>query len=720
MKKRTTLILMLGCLCILFSCQKASQFDTEPQVQFAMQQIERAKAPGGENQNFTAVEFLLDSINLEDQAYKIALNGNTLEVTGGDINGMMYGGLEAAEQITMNGKVMPTEGKPYIKRRGIKMNIPLDARTPSYDDTGDAAQQNYITMWDWDFWKEYLDQLAIDRYNVLTLWNPHPFPSMIRLEEYPEVALNDVCVTTLKPVGIENEWAEPQMVSSNVMENLKVVKTISIDGKIAFWQKVMQYAHDRGIDIYYFTWNLCPNSVAKPVAPFYRTYNQPLWEEEPGKYGITNQMDNPLNVTYYQASMKKFLETYPLVKGIGVTAGEHMLDSAGIYTREQWIWEAYGKPIVEVMAEQPDRKIEFIHRVWNTDMDKIMKYWKDFPGSFTGSFKYAKGRLYSTATPPFAVNHIEKMKNYNLQSWWNLRNDDIFVHRWGNPDYVRDFVKYFDLDYTAGFYMGSDGYVWGREFNSKDPSQAGKLELEKHWYKFMLWGRLSYNTELDSSFFIRKLALRYPETDAQKLYDAWKVSSQIIPEVNCYHWNDWDYQWAVEACIDTRNGYHDINRFIENPTLMKSGMLSPKDYAAVAAKGNTPEGISPYQVSADLRSYAEESLAIVAGMQKDSNSSELKAVLDDISSMAHLGNYYAAKIEGAVELALYKETGNSKSKENAVVQTEKALEYWKQYAAIQDKNYKPQMLARTGNFDVNEIMVEVEKDINKAKSAKPN
>ena len=713
-------LLILTAIAVLCSCSQRRVFlydETVPQLEFAVNEIQKAENDNVEPSGITC-QFKIEKDICLPGGFHIQVGNGTVLIQSVDVNGLMYGGLEVAEQLTMNGKVSPTEGKPYIKRRGIKMNIPLDARTPSYDDTGDAAQQNIADMWDWDFWQQYLDQLARDRYNVLTLWNPHPFPSMIKLDDYPEVALDDVCVTTLKPVGIENEWAEPQMVSSNVLENLKVVKTITIDEKIAFWQKVMQYAHDRGIDIYFFTWNLCPNGAAKPVSPFYRTYKQPLWDEEPGKYGITNQMDNSLNVTYYQASMKKFLETYPLIKGIGVTAGEHMIDSAGVYTREQWIWEAYGKPIVDFMQENPERKIDFIHRVWNTDMDKIMKYWGDYPGSFDASFKYAKARLYSTPTPPFAANHIERMKHYGLKSWWNLRNDDIFVHRWGNPDYVRDFINFFDSESTAGFYMGSDGYVWGREFNSKEPSQSGILEIEKHWYRFMLWGRLAYNTQLDSAFFIKKLALRYPETDAEKLYDAWKTSSNIIPKVNCFHWNDWDHQWAVEACIDTRNGFHDINRFIENPTMQQSGLLSPKDYAKVVAKGTMPEDISPYQVAAELRSYTASTLEAVSNLQKESNSAELRVLLDDMRSMSFLGNYYAAKIEGATELALFKETKNVKYKEKAVSLLTEALEHWKQYAAVQDKNYKPQMLARTGNFDVNEIMVDVEKDISKTQSAK--
>ncbi|GAI80679.1 unnamed protein product, partial [marine sediment metagenome] len=48
----------------------------------------------------------------------------------------------------------------------------------------------------------------------------------------------------------------------------------------------------------------------------------------------------------------------------------------------------------------------------------------------------------------------------------NLRNDDIFVLRWGDADYVREFLQNVPRDlmrFEAGFYMGPDGYVFGRE-----------------------------------------------------------------------------------------------------------------------------------------------------------------------------------------------------------------------------------------------------------------
>ena len=655
----------------------------------------------------------------DEGGYDIQVDRGNVRIQGKDENDLMYGALEVAEQLDIYQKVIDTRHIPYLKKRGIKMNIPLDARTPSYDDTGDAAQQNIKHMWDWSFWQEYLDALAINRFNVLTLWNPHPFPSMVKLEKYPEVALDDICMTTLKPIGVENEWAEPQMVSSNVIENLDTIKKITIDEKIAFWQRVMDYAADRGIEIYFFTWNLCANAAANPVPPNYRTYEQPLWDEEPGKYGITNQMNNPINVDYYRESVKTFLNTYPRIKGIGVTAGEHMLDEAGGYTREQWIWEAYGQGILEAQKEDPRREVRFIHRVWNTDMDKIMKYWQEYPGLFEASFKYARARLYSTPTPDFAQGHIENMQQYGLKSWWNLRNDDIFVHRWGNPDYVRDFINYLEMDHTAGFYMGSDGYVWGRDFNSKDPEFAGDLEMHKHWYKFMLWGRLAYNNTLDSNFFIHKIEERYPETDAEKLYQGWKVASEIIPTVNRFHWNNWDYQWSVEACIDARIGFHDVLRFMTNPTLPEGDILNPVDYAKSQSDGKKSGHILPQDVISDIREAAAQTQEIVAELRKAGNSLELSVLLDDLQSMSFLGQYYADKIEAAVELALFRERKDSQHQNLAVALLERCVDHWKEYASIIDKNYRPQMLARTKNFDVHEILKEVEKDVSKAKEFVP-
>jgi hypothetical protein len=140
----------------------------------------------------------------------------------------------------LDGTVTNAAGKPFLERRGIKFNIPLDARTPSYDDSGDAAQKNIAETWNWEFWEEF-----------------------------------------------------------------------------------------------------------------------------------THQIDNPITVDYHRQAVKTFLLTYPDIKGIGVTAGEHMPHSWEGVNREEWLWNTFGEGILDAKREQPERKVDFIHRVWHSDMDQI-------------------------------------------------------------------------------------------------------------------------------------------------------------------------------------------------------------------------------------------------------------------------------------------------------------------------------------------------------------
>ena len=59
-------------------------------------------------------------------------------MTGADAVGAMYGGIDVAEAIrlgTLTGLAGGTH-QPFIVRHGIKFNIPLDVRTPSYSYAG--------------------------------------------------------------------------------------------------------------------------------------------------------------------------------------------------------------------------------------------------------------------------------------------------------------------------------------------------------------------------------------------------------------------------------------------------------------------------------------------------------------------------------------------------------------------------------------------------------
>ena len=79
-----------------------------------------------------------------------------VRVTGGDLRGLMYGLIEASEQIRATGKLKATSGKPATAVRGVRMTL------RAYDLT-----QSWFTSD--DHWRDYFQMLARSRLNRLTL-----------------------------------------------------------------------------------------------------------------------------------------------------------------------------------------------------------------------------------------------------------------------------------------------------------------------------------------------------------------------------------------------------------------------------------------------------------------------------------------------------------------------------------------------------------------------
>ena len=94
----------------------------------------------------------------------------------------------------------------------------------------------------------------------------------------------------------------------------------------------------------------------------------------------------------------------------------------------------------------------------------------------------------------------------------------------------------------------------------------------------------------------------------------------------------------------------------------------------------------------------------------------MKFTLHDIKTMAWLGKYYSLKISGATNLALFRETGDEKYKDEALAQLNQALIAWENYtdAALQ-QNINPLWTNRVGYVDWRQITEWVKQDIEIAK-----
>lgn len=645
------------------------------------------------------------SASPQSYALRIKATGTqrTFAVLGADAVGAMYGGLDLAEAVRLGTLAELKDGDhtPFIARRGLKFNIPLDARTPSYSDAGDSAQQNIPEMWSLEFWREFLDEMARDRFNVLTLWNLHPFPSLVKVPEYPEVALADVKRTTVK-FDSTYSLSGADMVRPAHLANLETLQKMTIEEKIQFWRAVMQHAHDRGIEVYLFTWNIF------------------VWGAD-GKHGITVKQDNPITIDYFRKSVRETVLTYPLLAGFGITAGENMQNLKGDLSNEKWLWKTYGEGIRDAQKLQPGRSVRLIHRFHQTSFKEIMAEWKDYPGPFDLSYKYSVAHMYSSPMPPFAQRTLEELPTH-LRTWMTVRNDDIYSFRWGDPDYARAYIRGLPgPDKLAGYYMGPDGYIWGREFLSTEPEAPRQLVLQKQWYSFMLWGRLSYDPALPDALFERVLAQRFPQVQSAKLFAASSIASRIIPQVTRFFWGDIDLKWFPEACLShpRHKGFYTVKHFMEGETMPGSGILNIRVYRERLLNHEPMNGVTPLYVAATLQGYATETLRLVSEIRpSQSTDKELRLTLGDLEAMAHLGNYYAEKILGATDLSLFENSRQATPQKSAINHLEAALGHWKKYASVATSQYKPQLLTRVGYVDLNALTAKVAQDIEIALKAK--
>ncbi len=283
------------------------------------------------------------SEDIESEGFSIRVttkdDGATYWVIGADAAGLMYGGLELAEVARIGGleSVEDLDQNAYMAMRGTKFNIPLDVRTPTYTEPCDAAQKNMPEMWNLDFWKEYIDNLARHRYNFVSLWSLQPFPSMVKTPGYEDVALDDVRRSTI-------EWKEYYngtgvgFDAPEIVDNYETLKEMPIEEKIDFWRQVMHYAKGRNVVFYVGTWNIFVNGTD-------------------GKHGITDSIKNPTTRDYFRKSVKQMLLTYPDLGGVGLTTGENMR-GAKFDEKEDWAFETYGQGVLDAAAEMPDRKIQ--------------------------------------------------------------------------------------------------------------------------------------------------------------------------------------------------------------------------------------------------------------------------------------------------------------------------------------------------------------------------
>ena len=652
---------LIAVLCVSFKAESFVKIKTNsPQASYIAQKLADEFLQNKNPANAAwEVSFVLDSLALGPEDYRISKQKNTVVVQGGGKRGLIYGGQEVLSQVHSGAAlpdVQPREGKAGQAFRAIKFNLPWF----SYRD-GPALQQHTETCKKVEFWEKFLDMMSENRFNALTLWNLHPFPYMIQSRNFPEA----------------------RMFSDAEMKEWRNLYT-----------QIFEMAHERGIETYIVNWNIyAPDALLKK-------HNLTTTDDKNTPLGDAEL--SPVVQRYNKESLTQVIDEYPKLTGFGFSLGEKM----GKMTpaeREQWALDTY----VEAMKEA-SRKIKLIHRVpfsgntrsegsTSADMEVVTRRGIESIDAaqepilvevkFNWSHAHSTPKLIKTHGGPLHDKYWNPApENYKIV--WMARNEDFFCLRWGQPDFIRQHIAQNDHDYTAGYFLGSECYIPALDYFSKLGGVKWEYAFERQWYYYMLWGRLLYDSNTSDAIFEKEFTKRYGK-NGPNLFRAYNAVSKVPLQLISSFDIGWDYTMYAEG-FTTLLGpggtrLISVEDLIKHPPL-DPAYMSAEEYVRIQAIDKNR--ITPLQLADRLEAECRQGLAEVKSIATKGDNTLLYEVTD-VRAWANLGLYFAEKLRAAVALQTARVTNDSAKRKEAAAHLEKAIGHWKRLISVTEPVYKP-------------------------------
>ncbi len=589
---------------------------------------------------------------VHQEGFNIENLGTRLVISAIDEAGAMYGALDVAEQIKMGlswEKIASKTVNPRFSVRAVKFNLPWSPYR-----NGEAMDRNVDVCRDLGFWKKFIDQMAENRFNLLSLWNVHPFSFMVKPANFPGA----------------NDFSEKEMAE---WKN--------------FWTSLFRMCRQRGIEPFIVNWNIA-------VSPeFARNYH------------VHERNDTSEIVKRYTREVvTQVINEYPDLAGIGVTLADWMKNMTP-KSREDWIEQT----VVEGI-KNADHPVKLLHRSVLTaspsEMRRVIDN-ADLPDTTLVSIKFNWSHGHST--PHLALTHDSNTGKIDEGYWsptpenfrieWMVRNEDFFILRWGEPDFIRQHIALNDAPWVNGYFVGSEGYIPARDL-SHLPGEHRNWDyaFEKQWLFYMLWGRLLYHPGTPDVVFEGAFDRRYGNHSGKDLLTAWKAASQMPLKLASFYRATWDYTLYSEGFLapfssgglhDTVSSFISIDELIDHPTL-DPDYLSIPDFIRLVREGKEidPQKVTPPELANTLVDNFQTVTAIVEKLRPGA-SPGLDCELDDLQTWAYLSLYFADKLKAGVALHTYHMTGEKAEQQDALRLLRKCLETWKKLSRITAAHYRP-------------------------------
>ena len=658
-------ILLLVCI-LTFGCYTSFTFSQHITIAYNTNSPQLVYAAGKLNQELikhtrsspgsnipSRVKFSIDK-SLGSEAFSIKTNAQQITITGGDETGVMYGSLAIAEDIR-NGvalkKIRVRSEKPKLPFRAIKFDMPWDTYRHSY-----ALDLHSETCKDINYWKAFLDMMAENRLNVLSLWNLHPYVYMIKPKNFPEAS----------------PWNDAEL---KQWQNL--------------FHAIFKMARERGIDSYVIPFNIF-------VSPeFAKAHNVAIDNLE--HHFFVNGDTSEIVKRYTRECVSQLLQEYPDLSGMGITLGEGM-GGMTPQQREDWMKAT----IIEGMR-QAGRKSKLIHRIpfssttgslgvtsieterltrkgieQEAAMDFIEQpVWGDLKFNWSHAHSTTKlikvhgGKLWGAYFDPVP-------EDYKIT--WTARNEDFFCLRWGVPSFVRSHINQNTPPYVGGYFIGSETYIPAKDyFTNPNIKVDWKYAFERQWLFYKIWGRLLYNPSTSDEVFDAEFKRRYGK-DGNNLLEAYSLSGKTPLRLASSFDFTWDFSLYSEGFMALDNAvkrvdYISIDRLISQPPIDTDYVSIPDYVKATLENRSFSKKITPLILATMLEQDCNKALTLVKNINT-ANKNALMFEVADIKAWANIGLHFAEKLRAGIALQTYRVKGGDQNKLAAVRHLENALKFW--------------------------------------------
>jgi len=618
--------------------------------------------------------------------YKATFHNKPIVVVNGfDDRGVLYGLLDVADRISW-----------AAKGQNIFSKIKEIAERPAVAERAVSVYTMNRRYWesrfyDEAYWSRYFDMLAGDRFNMFTIicgyenggFLAPPYPYFFDVPGYPGIKMKDVT----------------QQVQNR---------------NLAALNKIIQLAHDRGIQVTVGIWDhiyrggIQAGTSAGGLA------------DSRAQNGFVTGLDADNLTAYTRAALDKFIRLVPGLDAIQF----RMHDESGLKKEEQ---RPFWKSVFQSVKENHPN-IRLVLRAKGLTNETI-----DDAVNSGVNFKIATKFWMEQAALPYMPTHVNVQDQQNLRHgygdllrypqqyqmiWrlWTGGTNRILL--WGNPDYARRFIGSFAI-YPGGSYGFDVNEMLATKMESQPhdeepfdllnkPYRYYKYEFERYWDFYLSYGRMGYNPNTPADVWTNTYEQHFGEKAGPILEAAVHTASTIVPRI-------------VAACNNyaffaTTRGWAEKQRFGDLKFYAKAQSSDIQQFASFdeeakqLVEGGETAKILPSVTSAWFRKMSEDVNRLIKSaenVESAKNNKEFNSTIVDLKILSNLALYHSRRIPAAVYYCIYLRTHNPAALDSAIAHERNAIDAWKQIVAAAGDTYTSDLKFGIDHVEYEGVMVDL-------------